>query len=274
MPKPGPTPRCLSLPLAIVAAALFAAPGWAATLPSPAARAQAFARLPDWSGLWKTRGSPGLIEIENAKPFAHGNRDHPPYKPDWDARYVDAIRRAESQGDPDAKDPLVDSHTLYCAAGAVRLIASPFDYSFSITPEQVLIVASGEVRQIYTDGRKFPGKDEIWPKFMGWAIGHWEGDTLVAETRGLKPMWLDPTPMVLSEEAVVVERMRRVDARTIEDRVTITDPVAFTAPWSFTRAFTREPDSAWADEREICGGPDDRNPIINGRITFQPSSKK
>ena len=245
-----------------------------AATPADPARAQAFAQLPDWSGMWKTRGSPGLIERENAKPFAHGNRDTPPYKPDWEARYVAAIGRAESQGDPDAKDPLVDSHTLYCAAGAVRLIASPFDYNFAVTPEAVWIVASGEVRVIYTDGRKFPGNDEIWPKFMGWSIGHWEGDTLVAETRGLKPMWLDPTPMLLSTEAVVVERLRRTGAKTIEDKVTITDPTAFTAPWSFTRAFTREPDGVWADEREICGGPDDRNPIINGRITFQPAAKK
>jgi hypothetical protein len=251
---------------------LAAAPAAGANTP---ARAQALAKLPDWSGLWKTRGSFAVISRTDLVPFTKGNRDHPPYKPDWEARYAANILRAESQGDPKAVDPLIDSHTSYCAAGAVRLIASPFDYNFVVTPEATWILASGEVRQIYTDGRKFPPPDQMWPKFAGWSIGHWEGDTLVSETRGLKPeMWLDSTPMVLSEEAVVLERIRRIDAETLEDRVTITDPVAFTAPWSFTRHYTRQKDGMWGDEKEICGGPEDRNPIVNGRITIQLAPQK
>jgi hypothetical protein len=236
---------------------------------------EAFSKLPDWSGLWRLKGSPALLDVENGRSFTPGNRDHPPYKPEWDTKYQVDLVRAEHQGDASYPNPLVDSHTLYCAAGMPRIIGTPFDYEFVVTPEATWIIVEKETRHIYTDGRGFPPEDELWPTLLGRSIGHWEGQTLVVETISVKSgLWTDTTPAMLSEQARYTERIRQIDANTLEDQATITDPVALTKPWSFTKHYTRMKPGSWAAEPETCGGPDDRNPIVNGRVTVVlPSAK-
>jgi len=231
-------------------------------------RLKQIAALPDWSGLWRVNGSIGLISATEPPIFRRGNRNTAPYRPEWEARYEEMAIRAEDQGNMQSEHPVVDSHTVYCAAGVPRLVATPFDYMFVVQPEMTLINVSGEVRIIYTDGRSFPPADEMWPRFYAWSIGHWEDDTLVVETRGMKAgLWLDTTPFTLSEQASMIERIRRTGPDVIENQVTITDPVAFTEPWSFTRTYGRVDSDLWMIEKELCGGPEDRNPIVNGRVT-------
>jgi len=260
--------------LAIVPLLLFEA-SVAQTIANPPARLEAFSKLPDWSGLWRIKGSPALLDVENGRSFTPGNRDHPPYKPEWETKYQVDLVRAEHQGDASYPNPLVDSHTLYCAAGMPRIIGTPFDYEFVVTPEATWIIVEKETRHIYTDGRGFPPEDELWPTLLGRSIGHWEGQTLVVETISVKSgLWTDTTPAMLSEQARYTERIRQIDANTLEDQATITDPVALTKPWSFTKHYTRMKPGSWAAEPETCGGPDDRNPIVNGRVTVVlPSAK-
>src|SRR5204863_9230983 len=66
---------------------LFAAPAAAQT-----------PRLPDWSGVWRLKGSPALLDVEDGKSFVPGVRDHPPYKPDWEEKYKVDLVRSEHQG--------------------------------------------------------------------------------------------------------------------------------------------------------------------------------
>jgi hypothetical protein len=110
---------------------------------------------------------------------------------------------------------------------------------------------------------------------LGRSIGHWEGQTLVVETISVKSgLWADTTPAMLSEQARYTERIRQIDANTLEDQTTVTDPIALTKPWSFVKHYTRMKPGSWASEPETCGGPDDRNPIVNGRVTVVlPSAK-
>ena len=242
-------------------------PGYSAKI--SAARLRGVSVLPDWSGVWHVLGSPALISTEHDVAYRAGNRNKAPYKPDWQARYDAEAARAERQGVAGVTDALTDSHTIYCAAGVPRDVATPLEYQFFVAPERTVINIGGEVRQVYTDGRAFPADDSIWPRFWGWSIGHWQGDFLTIETRSMKPeMWLDPTPMKLSGKAVMTERLRRISPRVIENQVTIVDPVAFTAPWHFVRYYERLADqAAWMDEKEVCGGPEDRNPIVDGHVT-------
>lgn len=244
------------------------------TLNSPA-RLEKLSKLPDWSGVWRLKGSPALLDVENGKSFIAGTRDHPPYKPDWEAKYQVDLVRAEHQGDANFPNPLVDTHTVFCAAGMPHIIGTPFDYEFIVTPEATWIIVDKETRHIYTDGRKFPPEDELWPTLLGRSIGHWEGQTLVVDTISVRTgIWSDTTPVMLSEQAHFTERIRQVDANTIEDQATITDPVVFTKPWVITKHYTRMKPGTWAAEPETCGGPEDRNPIVNGRVTVvMPSAK-
>jgi len=232
------------------------------------ARLQNFSKLPDWSGLWNLKGSPALLDTEVGKSFVPGERDHPPYNAAWEAKYQENLVRAEHQGDANYPNPLVDTHTVYCAAGMPHIIGTPFDYEFIVTPEETWIIVDKETRHIYTDGRPFPPADELWPTLLGRSIGHWEDQTLVAETISVKSgLWADFTPAMLSEQAHFSERFRQIDANTLEDQVTITDPVALTKPWKFTKRYTRMKPMMWVSEPETCGNPEDRNPIVNGRVT-------
>ena len=255
---------------------MFPAPAAAQAPPNPPARTTEFSKLPDWSGVWRLKGSPALMDVEDGKSFVPGVRDHPPYKPDWEERYKVDLVRAEHQGDPNFPNPLVDTHTVFCAAGIPHLIATPFDYEFAITPGMVWIVVDKETRRIYTDGRGYPPDDEMWPTMLGWSIGHWEGQTLAIETKSVRSgIWADLTPATLSERAVFSERIRQVDANTLENQVSITDPVALTRPWTFTKHYVRSKKGIWAAEPEKCGDPEDRNPIVNGRLMMVlPDGKK
>jgi hypothetical protein len=66
-------------------------------------------------------------------------------------------------------------------------------------------------------------------KWMGDSIGHWEGDTLVVETRNFRP---EQSFRGSSENAVVTERFTRVANDKIVYRFTVDDPATFTS--SFT----------------------------------------
>jgi hypothetical protein len=239
---------------------LWIAPGLAQTASSQ--------KLPDWSGVWRTKGSPALLSVENGRMFSPGTRDHPPYNAEWEKKYTENLVRAEHQGDANYPNPLVDPHTLYCAAGMPRLIATPFDYEFIVTPAKTWILVDKESRHIYTDGRKFPPDDELWPTMRGFSVGHWEGQTLVVETISVKAgLWGDTTPLIFSEKASYLERYHQTGPDTIENQVTITDPVSLTKPWTFVRSYTKMKPGIWVAEPETCGGPEDRNPIVDGRVT-------
>jgi hypothetical protein len=263
-------PICASLRAAIVLASisLMLAPAAVAQteLNSPA-RLERFAKLPDWSGVWRLVGSPALLDVEDGNAFVPGVRDHPPYNANWEAKYAADLVRAEHQGDPNYPDQIADTHTVYCAAGMPHIIGTPFDYQFIVSPEATWIIVDKETRIIYTDGRDFPPADEMWPTLRGWSIGHWEGETLVVETRSvMSGIWADFTPAMLSEEAVFTERFRQIGENMIEDRVNITDPVALTEPWTFTKRYERMEAGTWVAEPEVCGNPEDRNPIVDGKL--------
>ena len=60
-------------------------------------------------------------------------------------------------------------------------------YPFKILNSNGMIVILYEAlhsyRQIFLDGRPLP-KDPN-PTWMGYSVGHWDGDTLVVESKGL-----------------------------------------------------------------------------------------
>jgi hypothetical protein len=98
--------------------------------------------------------------------------------------------------------------------------------------------------RVYTDGRKLPAKEDTWGTYTGVSAGHWEGDTLVWETIGLKgdrdnDSILDRTGLVLSNEAKITTRMRKINENTLEAKMVIEDSKALTAPWNVTKQFRR-----------------------------------
>jgi hypothetical protein len=86
-------------------------------------------------------------------------------------------------------------------------------------------------RQIFLDGRPLP-KDPN-PSWMGYSVGHWEGETLVVESNGFNgKAWLSGRGNPTTDALHVIERMRRRDFGHIDIQITIDDPKAYTKPWT------------------------------------------
>jgi hypothetical protein len=84
-------------------------------------------------------------------------------------------------------------------------------------------------RVIFMDGRQL--EKEPNPSWMGYSVGHWDGDTLVVESNGYNDKtWLDNTGHPHTESLRVTEKYRRTDFGHIELQVTFDDPMVFAKP--------------------------------------------
>ena len=175
---------------------------------------------PVLAGLW--RPSPGMVGdiARNLKP------GDVPYQPWAEALFKE--RRANSSKD----DP-----TANCIVGGVPrsdLVGYPF--KILEVPGMVVILyeAVHSYRQIFTDGRTFP--EDMNPTWFGYSIGHWEGDTLVVETRGFNDKgWLDNAGKPATDQLKVTERFIRKDFGNMDIEITVDDPKAYTKPWTVTQ---------------------------------------
>jgi hypothetical protein len=85
-------------------------------------------------------------------------------------------------------------------------------------------------RPIHMDGRKL--ETDPNPSWMGYSVGHWEGDTLVVESNGFndKTWLLGGYPH--TEALRMTERFRRPDFGHLEVAVTFQDPKAYNKAWT------------------------------------------
>jgi hypothetical protein len=112
------------------------------------------------------------------------------------------------------------------------------------TPDLVVFLYESRTiyRQVFLDGRTLPKDPQ--PTWMGYSVGHWEGDTLVVETIGQNgKTWLDMRGLPGTEELKVIERYSRPTIGRIDIDVTISDPKAYTKPWNVKLAWRLIPDT-------------------------------
>ena len=97
-------------------------------------------------------------------------------------------------------------------------------------------------RQIFTDGRPLPKNPQ--PTWMGYSIGHWEGDTFVVETIGQNgKTWLDMKGLPGTESLRMTERFKRPSIGHMDLEFTVDDPEAYTKPWKVNQAWRLLPDA-------------------------------
>jgi hypothetical protein len=116
-------------------------------------------------------------------------------------------------------------------------------------------------RQIFLDGRMLPTDPN--PTWMGYSVGHWEGDTLVVDTTGFNDdVWIwsghPHTPALRT-----VERFRRRDFGHMDLGITIDDPHAYTKPWTLTFDLLLMPDSDLLES--ICNENNTNAPHLVGK---------
>jgi len=123
------------------------------------------------------------------------------------------------------------------------------------TSQEVVFVSEEDrnVRHILLNQRH-PAK--LVSSYMGHAIGHWEGNTLVVDTVGYNGLgWLDERGTPLSDQLHVVERISKsADGSELQFEVTITDPKYFTKPFMVRRRW------AWASGVRLLDYDCNENP--------------
>ena len=211
---------------------------------------------PDLSGIWQTHNSANW----DLEPHAAGPAPFPaltgaigttpaglgvveggkiPYqawaeakkKENFEKRFTRPITREinEATGDPEAKCYL---------PGVPRATYMGFPFQIVQTPKQILITYefASAARIIHVD-RKPESPNSSW---MGWSIGHWEGDTLVVEVTDQRDQtWFDRAGNFHSDALKVVERYTPITPYHLMYEATIEDPKVFTRPWKISMPLYR-----------------------------------
>lgn len=114
-------------------------------------------------------------------------------------------------------------------------------------------------RVIPTRGGPHPA--DLDPTWMGDAIGHWEGDTLVVDTAGFNDKTEVPGGFRHTEALHVVERFRRPRFDILEYQATVEDPNVFEKPWVISRTFPLRTDLEKVQEF-VCENNRDYKPFF------------
>jgi hypothetical protein len=178
------------------------------------------------------------------------NAEEPPMTA-WGQTQYDATKSSFG----DRAYPLAETNDpLYHACsppGLPRIYLHPFPMQIVQSPGEVIVLFEYDSirHQIFTDGRAHD--TTLGPLWMGDSIGHWEGDTLVADTVNFNDKtWLDRIGHPHSDALHVVERFRRKDQTHLDLDITIEDPKAYTKPWTTHIEFGLRP--KWTLQEQFC----------------------
>ncbi len=181
----------------------------------------------DLSGVWMqyrdgdVPGTPGM----------NGVNEHfrPPLTP-WGQEKVDAAKPLSGAKAVAGKE---DNSALRCEpSGPPQVLVLPNPWEIVQIPGRVIMFYEEQHiwRTIWTDGRPLPKDPD--PSWLGYSVGHWEGDTLVVETIGFNDKeWVDLYGNPRTSTTRLTERYRRLNRDTLEQQIIIEDPRVYTKPW-------------------------------------------
>jgi hypothetical protein len=168
-----------------------------------------------------------------------------PYTPEMQARLerAQAVAARHPADGPEDRD-LSERCLMFSGVGP-PMLPEPYNNNYQIvqSPGYVAIMAemNHDVRVVPTAGQA--GVPAGVVQWHGASRGHWEGDTLIVETDGIR--FNDQSHFGVAYRGMsdqnlhVVERFTRTDADTIMYRATVNDPTAYTKPWTIEVPMTK-----------------------------------
>jgi len=194
------------------------------------------AKTPDLSGAWAPygggRGADPKLAGVPASPIV--------VKPEYVNTY-DAMRAADAEATRRG-EPLASASSACIPSGMPSMMAvAVYPIELIQTANQVTIVAEAfmQVRRIFLDRPQLP-IDEVPPGYFGRSVGHWEGDTLVVDTIGIKTS-VQYQLVPHSDQMRITERFSLVAPDVLHDQITIQDPVTLEKPITYTLSYRRLP---------------------------------
>ena len=192
----------------------------------------------DFTGIW---------EVPNPKiDLKQDDGKDPPFTPD-EAKSTQRMIDAEKAG-----AVITDASTQCFPHGVPRLTFAPYPIRFVHQPGKILMLheVAHNVRIIYMD-KAAPPKDTPM-SFLGYSVGHWEGNTLVVQTTHLNGQTRLDMHTSHGPRLEVTERWTKQKTAQgftdLVDVITVDDPDHFTKPFSVTRRF------AYRGDLETVGG--------------------
>jgi hypothetical protein len=181
---------------------------------------------PDLSGLWRMNGTAYMGNVTaDLKPGE--------VQP-WAAALYKQRMEDLGKDDPSTYQCLPSGPRYSYGAPMVRIMQTPGLIAF--------LYEDLVYRQVFMDGRTLPADPN--PSWMGYSVGHWDGDTLVVESIGFNDRsWLDFGGHPHSESLRVTERYRRRDFGHMELHTTMEDPKAYEKPWTMAIDIDFVPDT-------------------------------
>jgi hypothetical protein len=151
--------------------------------------------------------------------------------------------------------------------GVPRANYMPYPFQILQTRTYIMMVYTfaRAVRTIYMDNHQEAPADS----WMGWSNGHWEGETLVVDTKGFNGQaWLDRSGNFHSDALHVVERFTATSPEHLLYEATIEDPKVFSRPWKISMPLYRrlERNAQILDFRCVEFAED----LIYGHLSKQP----
>lgn len=215
----------------------------------------------DFSGVWWTRGYDRTY-----RPITD-----PPLPPAQSARLLPLTPQEAASWqhhlDMEKKGtPIADAPTQCFPHGIPRLMASPYPIQIVYAPGLIVMLheVAHNVRFIHMDGR--PAPPDTPATFLGYSVGHWEGDTLVIVTDHFNDRTqIDEEALSHGLKLKVTERITKFTNRyggvELRNRITIEDPEHFTQPWTAERTYPWRGDVHLA---EYSCEENNRNAPVNG----------
>jgi hypothetical protein len=182
---------------------------------------------PDFSGFWS---QPRHLEPRGRGATTFTKEKMPPFVPGGEALFYE----------PRTGDPFHDEPRAFCRpSGFPSAYFGPYPVQIVQNDDWLVMVTEFEraTRLIPLDGRAH--REGIEPTYYGDPVGHWDGDTLVIDSRNFKRWslddyyYVDPDEYRMHSDAFrTIERLRRIDADTLSYEFTVEDPKIFTDSWT------------------------------------------
>jgi hypothetical protein len=117
--------------------------------------------------------------------------------------------------------------------GVPRATYMPFPFQIVQATDKIIIAYE------FASASRIVHMDKVDPapndSFMGWSVGHWEGDTLVVDVTALNDKtWFDRAGNFHSDALHVVERYTPASPEVLRYEATIEDAKVFTRPWKMS----------------------------------------
>ncbi len=196
-----------------------------------------------------------------------------PFRPEVAAK----IKAVNAAREPAAADESGTLKTLQCQPPRFAGFSGGFveDIEFLFSPGRVTVLnESGLMRRIFTGAER---PDEAEDTNNGVSTGHWEGNTLVVETRSMNPdarfgpNW--PGVPKIGRNVRVQERISLRNANTLEIAVRMEAPDLFTSPFSTTFVYFRDPGHQFHEHTDCVDADRSIDPKSGGqRFDLTPPS--